>query len=78
MKIKIYTTSVCPYCHTLKEFLKEKGVSFEEVDISRDILTQDKLIEKTGKMEVPIIEIGDQLIVGFDRKKLCGLLGIKE
>jgi glutaredoxin 3 len=76
--IKVYTTPICPYCHTLKEFLKEHNVSFEDIDVSQDEKARDYIIEKTGRLEAPIVEIGDEIILGFDKKKIVNLLGIKE
>lgn len=76
--VKVYTTPICPYCVTLKRFLQEHGIEFEEIDISQDEKLQDEMIEKTGQMGVPIVDVNGQLIVGFDRNKLCSLLGIEE
>ena len=77
-KITGFSTPVCPYSITLKAFLKDKGFDFEEVDVSQDEKRKEEIIEKTGKMQAPIIEIDDQVIVGFDKEKLVQLLNIKE
>jgi glutaredoxin-like YruB-family protein len=76
--VKVYITPVCPYCVTLKQFLKEHNIEFQEIDVSQDEKLQDELMEKTGQMGVPIIDIEGQLIVGFDRAKISSLLGIQE
>ncbi|MDD5145259.1 MAG: glutaredoxin domain-containing protein [Candidatus Pacebacteria bacterium] len=78
MKVKIFDTPTCPYCETLKAFLKEKGVEFEEVNICRDEKTKDEFIKKTGQMTVPVVEIDGKIVVGFDKEKICKLLQIKE
>ncbi len=78
MVVKVYISPSCPYCFTLKEFLKENNIKFEEIDVSKDEKAKDKVIKKTGKMEVPMIEIGDEVIVGFDREKICKALNINE
>ena len=78
MIVKVYSTPVCSYCYTLKEFLKQKGISFEDIDISKDEKMRDEMIKKTGKMEVPVVEIGEEIIQGFDREKICKLLKITE
>lgn len=78
-KVKVYFTQMCPYCMTLKEFLKERHVEFEEVDVTQDEAAQKEMIEKSGgQMEVPIIEIDDQVVVGFNREKIIKLLKLKE
>lgn len=77
MKIKIYTTPSCTYCYTLEEFLREKNIIFENIDISQDERTREEIIKKSGQMGVPVVEIGKKIIVGFDREKICKLLNIK-
>jgi len=76
--VKIFTTPICPYCNTLKQYLKEHNIEFEEIDVSRDEKLQDEIIEKTGQIGVPIVDIDGELIVGFDKEKISNLLGIKE
>ena len=77
-KVRLFVTPACPYCFTLKEFLKEKGIEFEEIDVSKDEKARDEMIKKSGKLEAPIIEIDGQIVVGFDKEKICKLLNIKE
>ncbi|PIR02094.1 MAG: NrdH-redoxin [Candidatus Nealsonbacteria bacterium CG_4_10_14_0_8_um_filter_37_14] len=76
--VKIFLTPACPYCVTLKEFLKQYNIEFEEIDVSKDEKAREELIKKTGKMEVPVVEIDGQIVVGFDKGKICKLLNIKE
>lgn len=69
-KVKVYSTTWCGFCHQLKDWLKEKGVEFDDINIEED---QDKakyVVEKTGQMGVPVTEIGDEFIIGFDRAKI--------
>lgn len=77
-KVKIFLTPGCPYCFTLKEFLKEHNIKFKEIDVSKDEKAREEMIKKTGKMEVPVVEIDGQIVVGFDKEKICKLLNIKE
>ena len=69
-KIKVYSTPFCPYCSMVKDFLKKKGVEFEDIDVSIDQETARKMIEKSGSMGVPQIEINDKIIVGFDQNAI--------
>jgi len=78
MKIRVFSTQICPYCITLKEFLKEKGVEFEEVDVSQDMEAQKEMVEKTGQMGVPVFNMGDNWVVGFDRERIEKLLDIPD
>lgn len=75
-KIKVYSTTSCPYCYTLKAFLKEKGIEFEEIDVGTDEKVREEMIRKSGQMGVPVVEIDGEIIVGFDREKICQLLRI--
>lgn len=76
--IKIFSTSVCPYCVTLKEFLKEHNIEFEDINVSEDKKALEEMVKKTGQFGVPVIEIDGQIIVGFDKEKISKLLNIKE
>lgn len=73
--IKIYTTPTCAFCKMAKEYLKSKNLSYEEYDVSRDIPRQKEMIEKTGQLGVPVIEIDGKIVIGFDKPKLNQLLG---
>lgn len=75
-KVKVYSTPTCVYCITLKEFLREKGIEFEEVDVSLNEEAAREMIMKTGQMGVPVVEIGEEVIVGFDRDKITQALGL--
>ena len=69
-KIKVYSIPTCPYCTMVKDYLKEKGVEFEEVNVAADREAAKKMIEKSGQMGVPQIEINDKIIVGFNKPAL--------
>lgn len=77
-EVKVYTAPNCPYCYALKSFLKEKGVEFKEIDVSKDFESQKYLVEKTRQLGVPVLEYDNQFIIGFDKEKVCQLLNIKE
>ena len=77
-KVRVFMTVSCPYCYTLKEFLKEKGINFEEIDVSKDEKARDEMIKKSGRLEAPILEIDGEIVVGFDKEKIVKLLNIKE
>lgn len=66
-KIKVYSTPTCPYCHILKDFLKEKKIEFEDIDVAADQDAAKEMIEKSGQMGVPVTDINGKIIVGFDK-----------
>jgi glutaredoxin-like YruB-family protein len=73
-KVKIYTAPGCPFCVLAKEYLKEKGVEFEEIDVSKDEKGIQEVIEKTGQMGVPVLEINGEIVIGFDKERIDQLL----
>lgn len=64
-KVIVYSTPTCPYCVYAKNFFKEKGVSFEDVDVSKDYARAREMVEKSGQMGVPVIDIGGEIVIGF-------------
>lgn len=75
MSVIIYSTPTCPYCHKAKEYLEKKGVAFEDVDVSADAQRQQEMVEKSGQMGVPVLDINGTIIVGFDQAKIDAALG---
>ncbi len=78
MRIKIYSTPTCAYCAMAKEFLKENNIAFEDVNVAADRQALQEMVQKTGQMGVPVIQVDDKIMVGFNRKVLAELVGIKE
>ena len=77
-KVTIYSTPSCHFCHMAKDFFKEKNVEYVDFDVAADLDKRREMITKSGQMGVPVIIIGDQLIVGFNKPKIVDLLGITE
>lgn len=73
-KIKVYTTTTCPYCVMVTDLLKEKEIEFEEINVQSDPAIMQKLVEKTGQMGVPQTNINGQWVLGFDPNKIESLL----
>lgn len=76
-KVVIYSTPTCPYCDMAKTFLKEHKVAFKNVDVSMDEKAAERMIEISGQMGVPVLEIGKEVIVGFDQAKIKKALKLK-
>jgi len=75
-KVKIYSTTTCPYCIRAKQFLKENGVLFEDIDVANNKAAAEEMVRKTGQMGVPVLDIEGQIIVGFDKERIKQVLGI--
>lgn len=63
----IYTTITCPFCKMAKEHFKQKGIEYEEKDVTHDPALQQEMIQKSGQLAVPVIDIGGKIIVGFNK-----------
>ena len=74
--VKVYSTPACPYCFTLKAFLKEKGIDFEDIDVSKDEKALEEMVKNSGQMGVPVTDIDGKIVVGFDKEKISKLLEI--
>ncbi len=72
--INVYSTPTCPWCHRAKEYLKGKKVAFNDLDVSRDRDKAREMVEKSGQMAVPVLEIGGEIIIGFNQAKIDELL----
>ncbi|MBI2573882.1 MAG: glutathione S-transferase N-terminal domain-containing protein [Candidatus Wildermuthbacteria bacterium] len=72
----IYTTPSCVYCRTAKEFFKDHTIAYEEKDVVKDIDARNEMVKKAGQLAVPVIDVGGEIVIGFDRTKLSKLLGI--
>jgi glutaredoxin-like YruB-family protein len=77
-RVRVFSTPTCPYCVTLKEYLKENKIAFEDIDVSQDENALNEIVEKTEQTAVPVIDINGQFIIGFDKEKISQLLNIKE
>ena len=75
--VTMYSTPTCHFCQMTKEFLTEKGVPFTNYDVSTDAMRRAEMIEMTGQLGVPVIKIGDDITIGFDREKIAAKLGIE-
>jgi len=74
--VTIYSTPTCHFCHMAKEFFKEKNVAYTEYDVAGNLEKRKEMVEKSGQMGVPVILIGSELIIGFDKPKITQLLGL--
>ena len=70
MEVTLYTTPTCAWCKKLKEWLKKKKISYQEHDVTESDSARETMIDKTGQMAGPVIEIAGEVLVGFDEKRL--------
>lgn len=76
-RVTVYTTPTCPWCTTVKNFLKKHGVRYSEVNVASDQSAAQAMVSKSGQQGVPQTEINGEMVIGFDQAKLNRLLELK-
>ena len=74
--INIYSTPSCPYCHMVKDYLKSKNIEFNDYNVAEDQAKAQEMVQKSGQMGVPVIEIENNILVGFDKPEIDRLLNL--
>ena len=74
--VTIYSTPTCHFCHMTKDFLTGKGIAYTDYNVAQDIAKRQEMIQKSGQMGVPVIFVGDEMIIGFDKARLVSTLGV--
>jgi glutaredoxin-like YruB-family protein len=75
-EVTIYSTPTCHFCHAAKDFFTANKVQFTDNDVAADMEKRKEMVDMTGQMGVPVIRIGDDVIIGFDEPKIKELLGM--
>ena len=70
MTVTVYSTTTCPFCTMVKDWLKDKGVSYDDVNVGTDQDKAKEMMDKSGQMGVPVIDIQGTVVIGFDKPKL--------
>jgi glutaredoxin 3 len=73
-QVNVYSTTWCAFCKAAKQYFDSKGVKYSDINVEEDQAAGQRIVEKTGQMGVPVIEIGDYTIIGFDRPKIDAAL----
>lgn len=66
----IYTTPTCGYCKAVKDYLEWHNIDYTEYDVSRNREKAQEMVQKTGQMGVPVVEINGDMMVGFDKQRI--------
>jgi len=76
MQVTMYSTPSCHFCHAAREFFKANNIPYEDIDVAENSEKRKEMVALTGQMGVPVIKIGDDIVVGFDEGKVRELLGM--
>jgi len=74
--VKVYSTPTCPWCIRTKQFLKDNNITFEDVDVSSNQQAAEEMVQKSGQMGVPVLDIEGKIIAGFDKERIKTALGL--
>ncbi len=70
----IYSTPTCTYCNAAKTYLKEKGIAYSEFNVAADTEKRKEMVDKSGQLGVPVIDVGGKVIIGFEEEELAAAL----
>jgi len=73
-KVKLYGLPTCPICRRTKKYFEDEGIEYEYLDVSANHDFAKEMIVKSGQKTVPVVEIGGEIITGFDKAKIEELL----
>lgn len=73
--IKVYTTNSCPWCVKVKNYLKSENIEFQELNVQDDMEAREEMIKKSNQMGVPVLDINNNIIIGFDKPAILKALG---
>lgn len=75
--VKVYSTPTCPYCHMVKDFLKQNKIEFEDIDVATNTEAAREMVAKSGQMAVPVLDIDGTIIVGADLRAIKKALNLE-
>jgi len=70
----VYSTESCPYCHIAKDYLKKKGIEYTDYNVAENHEKAQEMINKSGQMGVPVLDIKGKIIIGFDKAAIDAAL----
>lgn len=73
-EVVVYSTPTCPFCKKTKDYLNQKGIAYNDINVAADKEKAKEMIQMSGQMGVPVIVIDGQLVVGFNQAKIDELL----
>lgn len=69
-EIKVYSTPTCPWCRKTREYLQSKGISYEDYNVAEQGDKLQEMVDLSGQRGVPVLKIGDEVIVGYSEPKI--------
>ena len=76
MNVIVYSTTSCPYCNMAKDYFKANNVEYTDYNVGEDQAKGQEMVQKSGQMGVPVIDIDGTIIIGFNKEKINEVLGL--
>ena len=76
MNVTVYSTTSCPYCNMAKDYFKPNNVEYTDYNVGEDQAKGQEMVQKSGQMGVPVIDIDGTIIIGFNKEKINEVLGL--
>jgi alkyl hydroperoxide reductase subunit F len=77
-EVRVYSTRGCQYCRMVKAFLDKHGIAYRDIDVGTDPEKAEEMVNLSGQFAVPVTVVDDEVIVGYDAKRLNELFGTEE
>lgn len=75
-KVEIFSTETCHFCHMAKDWLSARGIAYSDYNVGSDLEKRKEMMEMTGQLGVPVIKIGDNVMIGFNPDQMAKILEI--
>lgn len=72
--VTVYSATWCAFCHATMQYLDKLGVKYEVKDVEASRDNAEEAVSKSGQMGIPVIDIGGDIVIGFDRPKIDAVL----
>ena len=73
-KIEIFSTPSCHFCVLCKDWFKEKKLEYTEYNVANDLDKRKEMVDITGQLGVPVVKIGNDVLIGFNPEKMSEIL----
>lgn len=75
--VTIYSTPTCHFCLEAKKYMAAHNVAYTEHDVAHDLEQRKIMVDKSGQLGVPVIDVDGKIMVGYEESELADALGIK-
>ncbi len=72
--ITIYSTPTCHFCKLAKEYMTANNIAYTEHNVATDLAKRQEMVDKSGQLGVPVIDIGGTILVGFEESEFAEAL----